>query len=61
MNSFKCDLGSTAKYMAGKIYNYVIAFAFSVPCGGKQRIISPTLPELNLTAEQVFQAGGYPV
>ncbi|MEH2264697.1 hypothetical protein [Nostoc sp.] len=47
--------------MAGKIYNYVIAFAFSVPCGGKQRIISPTLPELNLTAEQVFQAGGYPV
>ncbi|WP_375513119.1 Uma2 family endonuclease [uncultured Nostoc sp.] len=25
------------------------------------RIISPTFPELNLTAEQIFQAGGYPV
>lgn len=25
--------------------------------GGKQRIISPTFPELNLTAEQIFQAG----
>ncbi|ACC79896.1 Uma2 family endonuclease [Nostoc punctiforme] len=29
------------------------------PCG--ERIISPTFPELNLTAEQIFQAGGYPV
>ncbi|MEH2242760.1 Uma2 family endonuclease [Nostoc sp.] len=27
---------------------------------GSDRIISPTLPELNLTAEQIFQAGGYP-
>lgn len=26
------------------------------PCG--ERIISPTFPELNLTAEQIFQAGG---
>ncbi|QMS88347.1 Uma2 family endonuclease [Nostoc edaphicum CCNP1411] len=25
------------------------------------RIISPLFPELNLTAEQIFQAGGYPV
>ncbi|MDZ7952049.1 Uma2 family endonuclease [Nostoc sp. DedQUE09] len=24
------------------------------------RIISPTFPELNLTAEQIFQAGGFP-
>jgi Uma2 family endonuclease len=29
------------------------------PCG--ERIISPLFPELNLTAEQIFQAGGYPV
>ncbi|MFN6466005.1 MAG: Uma2 family endonuclease [Nostoc sp. DedVER02] len=28
---------------------------------GSDHIISPLLPELNLTAEQVFQAGGYPV
>ncbi|MDZ7995966.1 MAG: Uma2 family endonuclease [Nostoc sp. EfeVER01] len=28
---------------------------------GKQRIISPLFPELSLTAEQIFQAGGYPV
>ncbi|MDZ8084845.1 MAG: Uma2 family endonuclease [Nostoc sp. DedQUE12b] len=28
---------------------------------GKDRIISPLFPELNLTAEQIFQAGGYPV
>ncbi|MCC5602430.1 Uma2 family endonuclease [Nostoc favosum] len=28
---------------------------------GSDRIISPTFPELNLTAEQIFQAGGYPV
>ncbi|MBD2523842.1 Uma2 family endonuclease [Nostoc sp. FACHB-133] len=28
---------------------------------GTDRIISPTFPELNLTAEQIFQAGGYPV
>ncbi|MEH2374482.1 Uma2 family endonuclease [Nostoc sp.] len=27
---------------------------------GKNRIISPTFPELNLTAEQIFQAGGLP-
>jgi len=27
---------------------------------GDDRIISPTLPELNLTAEQIFQAGGFP-
>ncbi|MDM9583405.1 MULTISPECIES: Uma2 family endonuclease [unclassified Nostoc] len=27
---------------------------------GKERIISPTFPELNLTAEQIFQAGGLP-
>ncbi|MEH2239052.1 Uma2 family endonuclease [Nostoc sp.] len=26
---------------------------------GSDRIISPTFPELNLTAEQIFQAGGY--
>ena len=25
---------------------------------GSDRIVSPTLPELNLTAEQIFQAGG---
>ncbi|MEH1784781.1 MAG: Uma2 family endonuclease [Nostoc sp.] len=30
-------------------------------CGGKQRIISPLFPELSLTAEQIFQAGGYPL
>jgi Uma2 family endonuclease len=28
--------------------------------GGKQRLVSPTFPELNLTAEQIFQAGGLP-
>lgn len=28
---------------------------------GSDRIVSPTLRELNLTAEQIFQAGGYPV
>ncbi|MEH2267819.1 MAG: Uma2 family endonuclease [Nostoc sp.] len=28
---------------------------------GCDRIISPLFPELNLTAEQIFQAGGYPV
>ncbi|MEH2461422.1 Uma2 family endonuclease [Nostoc sp.] len=27
---------------------------------GSDRIISPTFPELNLTAEQIFQASGYP-
>ncbi|MEH1841076.1 MAG: Uma2 family endonuclease [Nostoc sp.] len=28
---------------------------------GSDRIISPLFPELNLTAEQIFQAAGYPV
>ncbi|MBD2560429.1 MULTISPECIES: Uma2 family endonuclease [Nostoc] len=28
---------------------------------GSDRIISPLFPELNLTPEQIFQAGGYPV
>ncbi|MEH1938893.1 MAG: Uma2 family endonuclease [Nostoc sp.] len=28
---------------------------------GSDRIISPLFPELNLTVEQIFQAGGYPV
>ncbi|MDZ8033320.1 Uma2 family endonuclease [Nostoc sp. DedSLP04] len=28
---------------------------------GSDRIISPLFPELNLTTEQIFQAGGYPV
>ncbi|MGF1936671.1 MAG: Uma2 family endonuclease [Nostoc sp. ChiQUE02] len=28
---------------------------------GSDRIISPLFPELNLTAEEIFQAGGYPV
>ncbi|MBD2532301.1 Uma2 family endonuclease [Nostoc flagelliforme FACHB-838] len=28
---------------------------------GSDRIISPTFPELNLTAEQIFQAGAYSV
>jgi Uma2 family endonuclease len=28
--------------------------------GGKQRLVSPIFPELNLTAEQIFQAGGLP-
>ncbi|MEH1807543.1 Uma2 family endonuclease [Nostoc sp.] len=28
---------------------------------GSDRIISPLFPELNLTAEQIFQAGGYPL
>ncbi|WP_392530754.1 Uma2 family endonuclease [Nostoc sp. C117] len=27
---------------------------------GNERIVSPTFPELDLTAEQIFQAGGYP-
>ncbi|BDI15340.1 hypothetical protein ANSO36C_11420 [Nostoc cf. commune SO-36] len=27
---------------------------------GTERIVSPTFPELNLTAEQIFQAGGIP-
>jgi Uma2 family endonuclease len=27
---------------------------------GDDRIVSPTFPELNLTAEQIFQAGGLP-
>ncbi|WP_375472680.1 Uma2 family endonuclease [uncultured Nostoc sp.] len=27
---------------------------------GSDRIISPLFPELNLTVEQIFQAGGYP-
>jgi Uma2 family endonuclease len=28
---------------------------------GSDRIISPLFPELNLTAEQIFQVGGYPI
>ncbi len=32
-------------------------FRESDACGGKQRIISQTLPELNLTPNQIFQAG----
>ncbi|MHC5599834.1 MAG: Uma2 family endonuclease [Nostoc sp.] len=28
---------------------------------GNNRIISPLFPELNLTAEQIFQTGGYPL
>ena len=32
-------------------------FRGSDACGGKLRIISLTFPELNLTAEQIFQAG----
>ncbi|MHC5727151.1 MAG: Uma2 family endonuclease [Nostoc sp.] len=28
---------------------------------GNNRIVSPTFPELNLTAEQIFQAGGLPM
>jgi Uma2 family endonuclease len=39
----------------------VSQFRGSDACGGKQRIISPLFPELNLTPEQIFQAGGYPV
>ncbi|MCL6750240.1 Uma2 family endonuclease [Nostoc sp. CCCryo 231-06] len=39
----------------------VSQFQGSDACGGKLRIISPLFPELNLTAEQIFQAGGYPV
>ncbi|MEH1883578.1 Uma2 family endonuclease [Nostoc sp.] len=41
----------------------VSQFQGSDACGNPfgERIISPTFPELNLTAEQVFQAGGYPV
>ncbi|MEH2201445.1 Uma2 family endonuclease [Nostoc sp.] len=39
----------------------VSQFQGSDACGGKQRIISPTFPELNLTAEQIFQAGAYPI
>ncbi|MEH1917915.1 Uma2 family endonuclease [Nostoc sp.] len=39
----------------------VSQFRGSDACGGKQRIISPLFPELNLTAEQIFQAGGYPL
>ncbi|MEH1941892.1 MAG: Uma2 family endonuclease [Nostoc sp.] len=27
---------------------------------GNERIVSPTFPELDLTAEQIFQAGAYP-
>jgi len=38
----------------------VTQFRGSDACGGKQRIVSPTFPELNLTAEQIFQAGGLP-
>jgi Uma2 family endonuclease len=36
----------------------VTQFRGSDACGGKLRIVSPTFPELNLTAEQIFQAGG---
>ncbi len=32
-------------------------FRESDACGGKQRIISQTFPELNLTPNQIFQAG----
>ncbi|MBE8987713.1 Uma2 family endonuclease [Nostoc sp. LEGE 12450] len=41
----------------------VSQFRGSDACGNPsgERIISPTFPELNLTAEQIFQAGGYPV
>jgi Uma2 family endonuclease len=35
----------------------VSQFRGSDAYGGKQRIVSPTFPELNLTAEQIFQAG----
>ncbi|MEH2257684.1 Uma2 family endonuclease [Nostoc sp.] len=38
----------------------VTQFRGSDACGGKQRIVSPTFPELNLTAEHIFQAGGLP-
>jgi Uma2 family endonuclease len=33
-------------------------FRGSDACSGKVSIISPTFPELNLTVEQIFQAGG---
>ncbi|MEH2015450.1 Uma2 family endonuclease [Nostoc sp.] len=41
----------------------VSQFRGSDACGNPsgERIVSPTLRELNLTAEQIFQAGGYPV
>jgi Uma2 family endonuclease len=41
----------------------VSQFRGSDSCGNPsgERIISPLFPELNLTAEQIFQAGGYPV
>ncbi|WP_442937592.1 hypothetical protein [Nostoc sp.] len=38
----------------------VTQFRGSDAYGGKLRILSPTFIELNLTAEQIFQAGGYP-
>ncbi|MBE9105476.1 Uma2 family endonuclease [Nostoc cf. edaphicum LEGE 07299] len=38
----------------------VTQFRATDACGGKQRIVSPTFPELNLTAEQIFQTGGLP-
>ena len=41
----------------------VSQFRGSDACGNPsgERIVSPILRELNLTAEQIFQAGGYPV
>ncbi|MEH1943774.1 MAG: Uma2 family endonuclease [Nostoc sp.] len=38
----------------------VTQFRGTDACCGKQRIVSPTFPELNLTVEQIFQAGGLP-
>ncbi|MEH2315976.1 Uma2 family endonuclease [Nostoc sp.] len=60
-------LGLGAKKFTGKpkqptisIYQLIDGEYQVAKFRGDARIVSPTFPELNLTAEQIFQAGGLP-
>ncbi|MBW4676998.1 MAG: Uma2 family endonuclease [Desmonostoc geniculatum HA4340-LM1] len=60
-------LGLAAKKFTGNpkqptisIYQLIDGEYQFIQFRGTARIISPTFPELNLTAEQIFQAGGLP-
>ncbi|MEH1949073.1 MAG: Uma2 family endonuclease [Nostoc sp.] len=60
-------LGLGAKKFTGKpkqptmsIYQLIDGEYQVTQFRGIDRIVSPTFPELNLTAEQIFQAGGFP-
>ncbi|MHC5861844.1 hypothetical protein [Nostoc sp.] len=42
------------------MYLYSTMFSVRLILWNSDRIVWPTFPELNLTAEQIFQAGGLP-